>query len=179
MIIGYGRTSTADQTAGLEAQMEQLQRHGCAKLFIEQVSSVDASRPQMAAALEFVREGDQFVVTKLDRLARSVPHLMTIVQHLDQRKVGLRILDLNIDTTTPTGKLLLNLLGSVAQFEREIMLERQRHGITKAKAEGRYEGWAPTAVVRPMRFVTSPLPDRRSGRSRHTLAYRERRHTCS
>ncbi|MNE43743.1 DNA-invertase hin [compost metagenome] len=95
--------------------------------------------------MEFVREGDVLVVTKLDRLARSVADLVTITGHLREKGVELRILNMNLDTSTPTGKLMLNLLGSIAEFERELMLERQREGIAKAKAEGKYKGRAPTA----------------------------------
>lgn len=111
---------------------------------MEQTSSIG---PGMAveAALDYVREGDTLVVTKLDRLARSVVHLGQIITGLETKKVGLRVLDLGIDTNTPTGKLMLNVLGSVAQFEREMMLERQREGIAKAKAEKRYKGQTPTA----------------------------------
>jgi DNA invertase Pin-like site-specific DNA recombinase len=85
------------------------------------------------------------VVTKLDRLARSVRHLGEIVEELENKGVGLRILDLGLDTSNATGKLMLNVLGSVAQFEREMMLERQKEGIAKAKREGKYKGRAPTA----------------------------------
>ncbi|MBF9235011.1 recombinase family protein [Microvirga alba] len=144
MLVGYGRTSTLDQVAGLEAQERDLKALGCGKLFLEQTSSV-GPRESLEAALEYVREGDTLVVTKLDRLARSVVHLGHIIAALKAKKVGLRILDLGIDTNTPTGRLMLNVLGSVAQFEREMMLERQREGIAKAKAEKRYKGRAPTA----------------------------------
>jgi len=96
-------------------------------------------------ALDYVREGDTLIVTKLDRLARSVADLVQITAVLKEKRVRLRILALNLDTGTPTGKLMLNLLGSIAEFERELMLERQREGIAKAKAEGKYKGRAPTA----------------------------------
>jgi DNA invertase Pin-like site-specific DNA recombinase len=139
MIVGYARTSTIDQDAGLEAQHRDLSAAGVEKLFSEQVSSV-AQRPQLAAALDFVREGDVFVVTKLDRLARNVGDLVEITRRLEAKGVALRILQLNLDTSTPTGKLLVNMMGSIAQFERELMLERQREGIAKAKAEGKYRG---------------------------------------
>jgi len=89
-----------------------------------------------------------FVVTKIDRLARSVADLCAIVKRIESKGATLRILAINLDTATPTGKLMLNVLGSVAQFEREIMLERQREGIAKAKGEGRYKGRAPTARAR-------------------------------
>jgi DNA invertase Pin-like site-specific DNA recombinase len=146
MLIGYARTSTLDQKAGIDAQIRDLTKAGCEKLFHEQVSSVDvANREQLAQALEFVREGDTLVVTKLDRLARSVAHLLSILDALKAKGAELRILNMGIDTGTPTGKLMLTMLAGVAEFEREIMLERQREGIAKAKAEGKYKGRAPTA----------------------------------
>lgn len=146
MIIGYARTSTTDQKAGLEAQLRDLKTAGCAKTFVEEVSSVDmANRVQLEGALEFAREGDVIVVTRLDRLARSVAHLLKIVESIERKGASLRILDLAIDTGTPTGRLMLTMIGGIAQFEREIMLERQREGIAKAKADGRYKGRKPTA----------------------------------
>lgn len=147
MLVGYARTSTLEQVAGLEAQRESLRACGCERLYEEQVSSV-ALREALRAALSFCREGDTLVVTKLDRLARSVRHLGEIVEGLDQRRIGLRILDLGLDSSNATGKLMLNVLGSVAQFEREMMLERQREGIAKAKAEGKYKGRKPTARMK-------------------------------
>lgn len=146
MLIGYARTSTIDQTAGLDAQVRDLSAAGCEKVFIEQVSSVDVrNREQLDLALDFVRAGDTLVVTKLDRLARSVEHLLSLLAHLQSKGAELRILNLGIDTGTATGKLMLTMLGGVAEFERAIMLERQREGITKAKAEGKYKGRSPTA----------------------------------
>jgi len=144
MIVGYARTSTTEQTAGLDAQARDLQAAGVEKMFTEQTSSI-GERAALEAAIEFVRDGDTLVVTKLDRLCRSVADMGAIVQRLDAKGCGLRILAMNLDTATPTGKLMLNVLGSVAQFEREIMLERQREGIAKAKAEGLYKGRKPTA----------------------------------
>ena len=146
MIIGYARTSTLDQTAGLDAQHRELEQAGCEKVFTEQVSSVDVrQREKLAEALEFIREGDTLVVTKLDRLGRSVAHLMEILEAVAKKRAGLHILSMGIDTGTATGKLMLTILGGVAEFEREIMLERQREGIAKAKAAGKYKGRAPTA----------------------------------
>lgn len=144
MKIGYARTSTIDQVAGLEAQERDLKAAGVEKLFSERVSS-QGHRPELTAAIDFTREGDVLVVTKLDRLARSMADLMEITKALEAKKVSLVVLNLNLDTSTPTGKLMLNLLGSIAQFERELMLERQREGIAKAKAEGKYKGRKPTA----------------------------------
>jgi len=147
MLIGYARTSTLDQKAGIEAQRESLRAIGCERLWEEQTSSVGL-REALREAISFCREGDVLVVTKLDRLARSVRHLGEIVEELEGKSVGLRILDLGLDTTNATGKLMLNVLGSVAQFEREMMLERQREGIAKAKALGKYKGRKPTAKMK-------------------------------
>ncbi|MER2536652.1 MAG: recombinase family protein [Rhizobiaceae bacterium] len=147
MLIGYARTSTLDQEAGLEAQVAELERLGCERIYREQVSAL-GRRAALEGALEFSREGDVFVVTKLDRLARSVRDMWTIIETLQAKNVGIRILNLGIDTSTPTGKLMLNILGGVAEFEREMMLERQREGIAKAKADGKYKGRKPTARLR-------------------------------
>ena len=149
MIVGYARTSTMDQTAGLEAQERELRDAGCDKLFVEQVSSVDVrARDRLAEALDYVRDGDTLVVTKLDRLARSVAHLLEVLEALTAKGASLRILSMGIDTGTATGKLMLTLLGGVAEFERSIMLERQREGIAKAKAAGKYKGRKPTAMAK-------------------------------
>ena len=134
MRIGYARTSTTDQQAGFKAQIRDLEAVGCEKIYQEQVSSVGA-RDELAVALDFVREGDTLVVTKLDRLARSTRHLNDIVDRLRKKGSHLQILDLGIDTATPTGELVLTVIGGIAQFERQMMLERQREGIAKAKAE--------------------------------------------
>lgn len=149
-IVGYARTSTFEQVAGFEAQLRELTAAGCSKLFQEQVSSV-AKRQQLEACLDYLREGDTLIVTKLDRLARSVAHLGQLVATLKIKGVSLRILDLGLDTNTPTGELILNMMGAVAQFERQMMLERQREGIIKAKADGKYKGRAPTAMIKAQR----------------------------
>ena len=146
MIAGYARTSTLDQTAGLEAQQRELEAARCERIYVEQVSSVDVpARHELAKALDYIRDGDVLVVTKLDRLARSVAHLLDILAQLNAKGASLRILDMGIDTSTSTGKLMLTILGGVAEFEREVMLERQREGIAKAKAAGKYKGRKPTA----------------------------------
>lgn len=144
MKVGYARTSTVEQQAGFEAQVKQLTEAGCEKLFKEQVSSV-GQRDQLAAVLDFIREGDTLVVTKLDRLARSTDHLLQITKTIQTKGAHLKILGSDIDTSTAHGKLLLVMLGAIAEFERELMLERQREGIAKAKAEGKYKGRKPTA----------------------------------
>jgi DNA invertase Pin-like site-specific DNA recombinase len=145
MLVGYARVSTVEQDAGFEAQIEELNRAGCEKVFSEKMSSVAARRTQLDAALQFVRDGDVFVVTRLDRLARSVSDFVRISETLDRRKVSLRVMAMGLDTGTASGRLMLNVLSSVAQFEREVMLERQREGIAKAKAAGKYKGRKATA----------------------------------
>lgn len=147
MIVGYARTSTFDQRAGLEAQVRDLHDVGCERIFAEQVSA-SSERPELVAMLSFVRTGDVVVVTRADRLARSTADLLSIVAQLEAKQVGLRILAMGgaeLDTLSPTGRLLLTVLAAIAEFEKALMLERQREGIAKAKLEGRYRGRAPTA----------------------------------
>lgn len=146
MKIGYARTSTLDQRYGLEGQLEELKRQGCEKVFQEQLSSVDAKRPSLETAIDFAREGDVFVVTRLDRLARSISDLMKIQERLAAKSVALIVLSPSLETETAAGRLQFNILASIAQFEREIMLERQREGIERAKLAGKYKGRHPTAM---------------------------------
>jgi len=151
--VGYGRTSTFEQRAGLAAQLRDLKTAGCEKVFEEQVSSV-GKRPQLEACLDFIREGDTLVVTKLDRLARSTQHLLEIADRVKSKGAVLHILNLGADTGTATGKLMFTVIGAIATFEREMMLERQREGIAKAKAEKRYKGRKPTARERAAEIKT-------------------------
>lgn len=149
-IVGYARTSTADQVAGFESQIRELEIAGCTKLFTEQVSSV-AQRSELETALSYLRGDDTFVVTKLDRLARSTQHLLAIVEKLEAQGVTLRILDFGgseVATHSASGKLMLTMFAAMAQFEREMMLERQREGIAKAKAAGKYKGRAAVPMVK-------------------------------
>ena len=149
-LVGYARTSTTDQAAGLEAQLRDLKAAGCTKLFSERVSSI-GDRTELERALAYVREDDTLVVTKIDRLARSTVGLWEIVRSLDDHGVGLRVLNLGgevVDTRSATGRLILTIFAGFAQFEREMMLERQREGIAKAKAEGKYRGRKPTAMAK-------------------------------
>lgn len=140
MLIGYARTSTADQEAGLEAQVRDLRAAGVGAAWHAERASAVGERPILEKILAGLRPGDTLVVTKLDRLARNVAHLGRIVEAIREKGAELRILNLNLDTGTPTGILILNMLGAVAQFEREMMLERQREGIEKAKKDGKYTG---------------------------------------
>ena len=131
----------------MAAQLRDLRATGCEKIFHEQVSSIQR-RPQLEASLDFIREGDVLIVTKLDRLARSTRHLLEITERVKSKGAGLHVLDLGVDTSTATGKLMFLLTSAIAAFEREMMLERQREGIAKAKAEGKYKGRKATARAR-------------------------------
>jgi len=133
-IIGYARVSSTGQS--LEVQLDRLARSRCDKIFREKTSGSTAARPQFKACIEYVREGDVLVVTRLDRLARSTLHLCQIAEQLQRKEVELRVLDQNIDTSDATGRLLFNMLGAIGQFETEIRAERQKEGIDKAKARG-------------------------------------------
>jgi DNA invertase Pin-like site-specific DNA recombinase len=147
MLVGYARTSTEEQVAGLEAQVRDLKAEGCDRVYREQASAV-GERPQLDLALGYLREGDTLVVTKVDRLARNTRVLGEIVDDLHQRGVGLRVLQFGketVDTNGAYGRLILNMFAAFAEFERTLMKERQLEGIQKAKADGRYKGRKPTA----------------------------------
>jgi DNA invertase Pin-like site-specific DNA recombinase len=153
LLVGYARTSTAEQEAGLLAQLRDLEEAGCTKIFQEQVSSM-GERAELERALDYVRGSDTLVVTKVDRLARSTVGLLEIVKRLqavEDGGAGLRVLNLGgetVDTKSATGKPILTIFAGFAQFEREMMLERQREGIAKAKAENRYLGRRPSARLK-------------------------------
>ena len=142
-IVGYARVSTTEQH--LDCQQEQLEAAGCSKIYSEKKSGVDAKRVELAKMMDFVREGDTVVCCKLDRIARSTHDLLNIVSELTAKGVTFKILNIDLDTGTPTGKLMLTMLGAIATFEREMMLERQREGISRAKAAGKYKGRVATA----------------------------------
>ena len=131
-LIGYARVSSVGQT--LDVQLDKLKH--CNKVFQEKKSGASDKRPRLTACLEYVREGDVLVVTKLDRLARSTLDLCQIAAQLKRKQVHLQVLDQSIDTTNATGRLLFNMLGAIAQFETEIRAERQREGIDKARQKG-------------------------------------------
>ena len=133
MRIGYARTSTVEQKAGLDAQLRDLKVAGVEKVFQEQLSSVDAKRAQLEAAIDYCRDGDVLVCTKLDRLARSVAGVLEIAKRLKEKGAAVLILDPHLSNATPGEELVFNILASIAQFERQIMLERQREGIAKAR----------------------------------------------
>lgn len=130
--IGYARVSSVGQN--LDVQLAKLQH--CDKIFQEKESGSSDKRPRLKACLEYVREGDTLVITRLDRLARSTLHLCQISETLKQKQVALHVLDQNINTNDATGRLLFNMLGAIGQFETEIRAERQMDGILKAKEKG-------------------------------------------
>lgn len=139
MKIGYARVSSTGQNEA--AQVDILRRQGAEELFIEKASGTTREgREKLEEAIRFARKGDVLMVTRLDRLARSVLDLNTISQDLQAKGVDLIATEQNIDTTTPTGRLMFNMLGAIAEFETDLRKERQLEGIAKAKEEGRYKG---------------------------------------
>jgi DNA invertase Pin-like site-specific DNA recombinase len=170
MLIGYQRSSTVEQKAGFEEQERLLVATGCTKIFAEMVSSL-SERAQLLSALEWVREGDTLVVTQLDRLARSTSDLLSIIDRLEKKGVGLRVLNFGgtvVDTQSATGKMLITMFGAIAEWELATMRSRQKIGIAKAKAEGRYKGRAPTARAK----VPQMLELEQAGLGAHAIATR-------
>ena len=133
-VVGYARVSSVGQS--LEVQQEKLVSYGVDKLFAEKLSGTTAARPELKSCLDYVREGDVLVITKLDRLARSTLHLHKIVNDLNERGVGFKVLDQSIDTTTKEGRLLFSILASLAEFETELRAERTNEGRIAAMERG-------------------------------------------
>lgn len=133
-VIGYARVSSIGQS--LEVQLSKLSEYGCDKIFKEKRSGTTADRPELKSCLNYLREGDVIVITKLDRLARSTLHLTQMANDLANDGIELVVIDQSIDTSTPTGKLLFNMLASIAEFETELRKERQLEGVIKAKEKG-------------------------------------------
>jgi DNA invertase Pin-like site-specific DNA recombinase len=138
MLIGYARVSTTEQTLNL--QRDALHKAGCSKIFTDTASGVKAERIGLDEALEYVRKGDTLVVWRLDRLGRSLPHLITTMTDLLERGIGFKSLTENIDTTTSGGKLIFHIFGALAEFERNLIRERTQAGLTAARARGRKGG---------------------------------------
>lgn len=139
--IGYARVSTLDQDLSL--QLDALAAAGCSKIFEDHASGARADRAGLQAALDYVRDGEVLVVWKLDRLGRSLPHLIETITALSQRGVGFRSLTEAIDTTTPGGRLIFHIFGALSQFERDLIQERTRAGLAAAAARGRKSGRKP------------------------------------
>lgn len=142
--IGYARVSSADQS--LDVQRERLREVGCVKIFEEKITGTHANRPELIDMLDYVREGDVVVVTRIDRMARSVGDLMYIVDVLKSKGVGFKATEQAIDTTSPAGVAFLQMLGVFAQFETAVRSDRQREGYARKKAEGKVFGRPPTAT---------------------------------
>lgn len=155
-IYGYARTSTVEQVAGLADQVAKLKAAGCTDqaIYQEQISSVKmADRVEFTKVMAKLKAGDVLVFTSLSRAARSMIHMMEIEAAVAGAGATMRILDIAVDTSTPQGRLTLNLFSSIAQFERENMLERQKVGIAAAKAEGKYTGRVPTAQAKAAKVL--------------------------
>ena len=138
MFIGYARVSTTDQH--LDLQKDALNAAGCERIFTDIASGAKAQRPGLTEAIQYCRPDDTLIVWKLDRLGRSLPHLVETVRDLDARRVGFKSLQEDIDTTTSSGKLIFHIFASLAEFERDIIRERTKAGLTAARARGRKGG---------------------------------------
>jgi DNA invertase Pin-like site-specific DNA recombinase len=144
MLIGYARVSTQEQTLNL--QRDALEKAGCTKIFTDAASGAKAERKGLDEALNYVRKGDTLVVWRLDRLGRSLPHLITTMTDLEERGIGFKSLTENINTTTSGGKLIFHIFGALAEFERNLIRERTQAGVTAARARGR-KGGRPKALT--------------------------------
>jgi DNA invertase Pin-like site-specific DNA recombinase len=157
MRIGYARVSTQDQHPSL--QLDALQAVGCAKVFVEQASGAQRDRPQLQAALDYLRPGDTLVVWKLDRLARSLKQLIETMECLAAREIGFHSLTEAIETTTAGGRLVFHIFASLAEFERAIIRERTRAGLDAARARGRTGGRPPALTARDLTAAKAMLAD--------------------
>jgi DNA invertase Pin-like site-specific DNA recombinase len=158
MLVGYARVSTQDQKP--ELQLDALKAAGCEKVFVEKASGAQRERPELKAALDYMRDGDTLVVWKLDRLARSMKQLIETVEGLEEVGVGLRSLTEAIDTTTAGGKLVFHVFGALAEFERSIIRERTRAGLDAARARGRKGGRPPKLKDSDLKAARAMLADK-------------------
>jgi DNA invertase Pin-like site-specific DNA recombinase len=158
MLIGYARVSTYDQN--LDLQNDALSKAGCEKIFTDKVTGVASERPGMESAIGYLREGDTLVVWRLDRLGRSLRHLIEIVGRLEERNIGFKSLQESIDTTSSGGKLIFHIFGALAEFERNLISERTTAGLVAARARGR-KGGRPKALDEQKREVALKLYEER------------------
>ncbi len=169
MKIGYARVSTHSQKE--DSQVDELKAAGCEKVFVDKVSGKLASRPQLDACLEHLREGDVLVITRLSRAMRSLKHMIELAHTLSERGIGLVVLKQAIDTTTPTGRLMFHMLAAIDEFQRELIVEGTNEGLAAARARGRVGGRKPklsparAATVRSMYEATGE-----DGKRRYTVA---------
>lgn len=157
MLVGYARVSTLDQNPAL--QQDALTAAGCERIFTEKASGAQRDRPELAAAVAYVRAGDSLVVWKLDRLARSLPQLIETVAHLEAEGIGFRSLTEAIDTTTAGGKLIFHIFGALAEFERSVIRERTRAGLKAARDRGRTGGRPPALSGADLAAAKAMLSD--------------------
>ena len=160
MLIGYARVSTTEQT--LDSQEDELRAAGCERIFTDVASGAKAARPGLGEAMDHLRKGDTLVVWRLDRLGRSLGHLIEIVGHLQKTDRGFRSLREQIDTTTPGGKLVFHLFGALAEFEREVIRERTKAGLSSARARGRTGGRPRCLDQKQAALATALMADRSS-----------------
>jgi DNA invertase Pin-like site-specific DNA recombinase len=158
MLIGYARVSTTEQTLNL--QKDALEKAGCNKIFTDTASSAKAERKGLEEALNYIRKGDTLVVWRLDRLGRSLTHLITTMTDLENRGIGFKSLTENIDTTTSGGKLIFHIFGALAEFERNLIKERTQAGLTAARARGK-KGGRPQALTPKQRSIAQELYEKR------------------
>ena len=157
MLVGYARVSTQDQNLSL--QLDALQAAGCDKVYTEKASGAQRDRPQLQAALEYMRSQDTLVIWKLDRLARSLKQLIETVEELGVRGIGLRSLTESLDTTTSGGKLVFHLFAALAEFERSVIRERTRSGLQAARRRGRLGGRPPALTSQDLAAAKALLRD--------------------
>ena len=141
MLIGYARVSTHDQN--LDLQKDALEKAGCEKIHVEKASGKSSNRPELGKVMDYLREGDTLVVWRLDRLGRSMKHLIELVTEMEERGIGFRSLTEAMDTTTSGGKLIFHIFGALAEFERNLIQERTQAGLAAARARGRKGGRPP------------------------------------
>jgi DNA invertase Pin-like site-specific DNA recombinase len=158
MLIGYARISTQDQT--LTLQRDALEKAGCRKIFTDRVSGTKAERKGLTEALSHLREGDTLVVWRLDRLGRSLRHLIDAVTELHDRGVGFKSLQENIDTTTSGGKLVFHIFGALAEFEREIIRERTQAGLASARTRGKVGGRPKALTPKEVQILRNMASDK-------------------
>ena len=160
MLIGYARVSTQDQTLNL--QKDALEKIGCSKIFTDTISGATTERKGLDEAIAYVREGDTLVVWKLDRLGRSLKHLIETITALNNRKIGFKSITENIDTTTSGGKLIFHIFGALAEFERDIIRERTKAGLIAARARGRVGGRPKALTLKKVQMAQQLYNDKRN-----------------
>ena len=158
MLIGYARVSTADQS--LDLQLDALEQAGCSKIYTDTVSGVKTVREGLDDALAYLRKGDTLVVWKLDRLGRSLKHLIAIITQLNEEEKEFKSLQESLDTATPTGKLIFHVLGALAEFERSLIRERTKAGLAAARSRGRIGGRPRALNAKKMALARSMLKDK-------------------